>query len=671
MSRKELANAIRFLSIDSVQYANSGHPGAPMGMSDIAEVLWRDYINHNPNNPTWINRDRFILSNGHCSILLYSILHLTGYNISINDLKNFRKLNSKTPGHPELNICLGIESTTGPLGQGLANAVGIALSEKLISEKFNRINYNIIDHYTYVFVGDGCLMEGISHEVCSLAGNLNLGKLIVLYDSNDISIDGNIKNWFNDNTYYRFKSYNWHIIQNINGHNSDEINNAINKAKKVLYKPSLLIFKTIIGFGSPNKSGTNEVHGSPLGEEEILKVRKNLGWKYLPFDIPEKIYKKWNACKLGKYKNDIWNKLFNSYKEKFPNLYNELIRINKKKLPENWKNKIYKIIKSIARNNFSISTRQASKNILEIYGRILPELIGGSADLTPSNLTKWSKSIPINNNFKLGNYINYGVREFGMTAISNGISIYGSLIPYIGTFLVFSDYAKNAIRMASIMKIRNIFIYTHDSIGLGEDGPTHQPIEQLSSLRLIPNMSTWRPFNELETAISWKYAIENKNGPTSIILSRQNIIQYENIKFDFKISDIEKGAYILKGKKYGNDIDIILIATGSEVSLAIKVYKNLTHDGYKVRLISMPSTDVFDNQNNKYKEYILPKNISNRLVIEAGITNFWYKYVGLSGKIIGIDNFGESASDIDLFKKFGFTVDKIYKEAKILLNHVF
>ncbi|QJC37251.1 transketolase [Enterobacteriaceae endosymbiont of Donacia thalassina] len=664
-SRRNLANAIRFLSIDAIENSKSGHPGAPMGMADIAEVLWRNYLNHNPNNPKWINRDRFILSNGHCVMLIYSLLHLTGYDLTISDLKNFRKLHSKTPGHPEFRCTPNIETSTGPLGQGLANAVGIAIAEKTLAAQFNRLNYNIINHYTYVFLGDGCLMEGISHEVCSLAGTLKLKKLIVFYDNNGISIDGNIKGWFNDDTKKRFESYGWYVISDIDGHDFRSIEKAIDKAKSSIEdKPSLLICNTIIAFGSPNKSGKNIAHGSPLGKEEVLLTRKNLNWNYQPFEIPSYIYKKWNAKEIGNIKEFKWNYMFKNYCNKFPILAKELKRRINNFLPEDWNNKINKFIYKLNNTNTNFSTRESSQYILQKYSKLLPELLGGSADLSSSNLTILKNSKPINK-FKNGNYIYYGVREFGMMAIANGISLYHGFIPYTATFLVFSDYCRNAIRMAALMKIRNIMIYTHDSIGLGEDGPTHQPIEQLSSLRLIPNISIWRPCDKIETAIAWKISIENINKPTILVLSRQNLpTQKRNKK---EISYISYGAYILKDCLDKNP-QIILIATGSEVPLAVEVYKKLSLLKYKTRVISMPSTDTFDKQTKEYRNYLLPKHIKCRIAIEAGSKDFWYKYVGLDGIVIGMNTFGYSAPANKLFQKFGFTVENIILKIKKFLK---
>ncbi|QJC30333.1 transketolase [Enterobacteriaceae endosymbiont of Neohaemonia nigricornis] len=665
-SRKDLANAIRFLSIDAIEHSNSGHPGAPMGMADIAEVLWRNYLNHNPNNPLWINRDRFVLSNGHSVMLLYSLLHLTGYNLTINDIKKFRKIFSNTPGHPEFRCTLGVETSTGPLGQGLANAVGMAIAEKTLGAQFNKPGYDIINHYTYVFVGDGCLMEGISHEVCSLAGTLQLKKLIVFYDNNGISIDGKVKHWFNDNTKKRFESYGWNVIDNIDGHNYKKIQNAINQVKSLQSdKPSLLICNTTIAFGSPNKSGKNISHGTPLGETEILLTRKQLNWNYKPFDIPEDIYKQWDAKKIGDLKELQWANKFNDYCKIFPKLAEEFKRRINNKLPTNWKLELQNILNHMYKNNINLSTREASHYILEKLSNILPELLGGSADLASSNLTLLSNSKPINK-FKNGNYIYYGVREFGMMAISNGIALYKGFIPYVATFLVFMDYCRNAVRMASLMKIRNIMIYTHDSIGVGEDGPTHQPIEQLSSLRLIPNISIWRPCDKIETLIAWQYAIENQYTPTGLILSRQ--ILPTQIRNNNKIKYIHYGGYILKDCIEQNP-NIILIATGSEVDLAVQVYNKLSLIKYKIRVVSMPSTDVFDKQTEEYKNYVLPPQITCRIAIEAGSKDFWYKYVGLKGKVIGINSFGYSGSSMELFKKFGFTVENIISVIKKLLKN--
>jgi len=651
------------LSIDAVQNAKSGHPGMPMGMADIAEVLWRDFLKHNPENPNWNDRDRFVLSNGHGSMLLYSLLHLTGYNLSIEELKNFRKLNSKTPGHPEIGVTPGVETTTGPLGQGLANAVGMAIAEKTLSAYFNRPNYDIVNHYTWVFIGDGCLMEGISHEVCSLAGTLNLGKLIVFYDKNGISIDGKISNWFTDDTVKRFESYNWHVLDQVNGHDYKSVRDSIKKAKSIQDKPSIIICNTIIGFGAPNKSGTAESHGAPLGEKEIILTRKKLNWKYSPFTIPDAIYEKWNFIKQGSKLEQEWNKKFSLYQLKYPDLSVEYLRRVNKVLPINWSDVSNDYIYSLQRNTRNIASRQASQNALEAFGKILPELIGGSADLSPSNLTQWSCSRSI---FKdpSGNYIHYGVREFGMTAIANGIAHHGGFIPYTATFLMFVEYARNAVRMAALMNTKHIFIYTHDSIGLGEDGPTHQPIEQLSSLRMTPNIDVWRPSDQVETAVAWKNAIEKKTGPTALILSRQNLCQFD--RDSQQLENISNGAYILYDSK--KRLDIIFIATGSEVNITLLAAKQLVSLGYSTRVVSMPSTNVFDRQDVSYKELILPSYVTKRVAVEASIEDFWYKYVGINGLIIGMKTFGESAPAEDLFKKFGFTVENIVNKSINLLN---
>lgn len=663
LSYKTLANAIRILSIDCIEHVKSGHPGAPLGMADIAEVLWRDYMNHNPLNPNWINRDRFILSNGHASMLLYSVLHLTGYRISITDLKNFRQLHSKTPGHPEYKHTDGIEITTGPLGQGLANAVGFAIAEKTLANQFNRPSFNIIDHYVYAFIGDGCIMEGISHEACSLAGTMKLGKLIVFYDDNGISIDGNVTEWLTDNTAMRFQSYGWHVINNIDGHNRDSIKSAINQAKEIVDQPSILLCKTIIAFGSPNKSGKATAHGAPLGREEVLATRKQLNWnEQEKFFIPKSIYKKWDATITGQNKENYWNEIFSQYKVTYPNLAQDLIRRIQSKLPNHWNFDIKKLIQNLNKNAKNLATRQSSQLTINFLSQKLPELLGGSADLTPSNLTASSQSDSIAKN-PSGNYIHYGVREFGMTAIANGIAVYGGFIPYTATFLTFSDYAKNAIRMAALMNIHHIMIYTHDSIGLGEDGPTHQPIEQLSNLRSVPNLHIWRPCDLTETIFSWKSAIEY-NGPTALILSRQTLTQQN--RTPNQISNISKGGYILKDC---NGIpELIIISTGSEIILAIEAYHQLTKKGHKIRIISMPSTNVFDLQDPEYKEQILPQSITNRISIEASTTDFWYKYVGLNGKIIGINTFGKSAPIKQLFDFFNFTVNHIIKKACELLT---
>ncbi|MFP1796329.1 transketolase [Lonsdalea quercina] len=662
-SRKELANAIRALSMDGVQKAKSGHPGAPMGMADIAEVLWRDYLNHNPANPHWANRDRFVLSNGHASMLIYSLLHLTGYDLPLEELENFRQLHSKTPGHPEVGYTPGVETTTGPLGQGIANAVGMAIAERTLASQFNRPGHNIVDHHTYAFMGDGCMMEGISHEVCSLAGTLKLGKLTAFYDDNGISIDGHITGWFTDDTAARFEAYGWHVIRGIDGHDADAIKRAIAEAQLVTDKPSLLMCKTVIGFGSPNKQGTHEVHGAALGDAEVAATRENIGWNYGPFEIPADIYAEWDARDAGQRKEADWNKAFDAYASAYPDLAAEFRRRVDGELPANWQAESAKYIEELQANPASIASRKASQNALENYGKLLPEFLGGSADLAPSNLTMWSGSKPLNED-PAGNYIHYGVREFGMTAIANGIGLHSGFIPYTATFLMFVEYARNAVRMAALMKLRSIYVYTHDSIGLGEDGPTHQPVEQLASLRVTPNLSTWRPADQVETAVAWKYAIERQDGPSALILSRQNLAQQERTAE--QLANIAKGAYVLKDSE--GQPDLILIATGSEVELAVAAWQQLTNDGVKARVVSMPSTDAFDKQDAAYRESVLPAAVSARVAVEAGIADYWYKYVGLNGAIVGMTTFGESAPAELLFKEFGFTTENVVAKAKALLK---
>ncbi|MCU6235786.1 transketolase [Morganella morganii] len=662
-SRKTLANAIRFLSMDAVQKANSGHPGAPMGMADIAEVLWRDYLKHNPTNPHWSDRDRFVLSNGHGSMLIYSLLHLTGYDVSMDDLKAFRQLHSKTPGHPEYGYTPGVETTTGPLGQGIANAVGFAVAEQTLAAQFNRPGHDIVDHHTYVFMGDGCMMEGISHEACSLAGTLKLGKLVAFYDDNGISIDGNVQGWFTDDTAKRFEAYGWHVVRGIDGHNPDQIKAAVEEAKAVTDKPSLLMCKTVIGFGSPKKAGTADAHGSPLGDAEIAATREALNWPYAPFEIPQEIYTEWDAKKAGAAAESEWDVKFAHYEKAFPELAREYRRRVNGELPAQWEADANAFIQNLQDNPASIASRKASQNALEAFGKVLPEFMGGSADLAPSNLTMWSGSAPINED-KAGNYIHYGVREFGMSAIMNGIALHGGFIPYGATFLMFVEYARNAVRMAALMKIRSIFVYTHDSIGLGEDGPTHQPVEQIASLRVTPNMSTWRPCDQVESAVAWKYAIERKNGPTSLIFSRQNLAQQPRTAQ--QLADIEKGAYILKD--CADQPDVILIATGSEVELAVKAYEQLTAEGRKARVVSMPSTDAFDKQDAAYRESVLPSAVTARVAVEAGIADYWFKYTGMQGAIVGMHSFGESAPAGQLFSEFGFTVENVVSQAKALLK---
>ncbi|WP_350238627.1 transketolase [Pectobacterium colocasium] len=662
-SRKELANAIRALSMDGVQKAKSGHPGAPMGMADIAEVLWRDYLNHNPANPNWANRDRFVLSNGHASMLIYSLLHLSGYDLPIEELKNFRQLHSKTPGHPEYGYTAGVETTTGPLGQGIANAVGMAIAERTLAAQFNRPGHEIVDHHTYAFLGDGCMMEGISHEVCSLAGTMKLGKLTAFYDDNGISIDGHVEGWFTDDTAARFEAYGWHVVRGVDGHDADAIKRAIGEAQLVTDKPSLLMCKTVIGFGSPNKAGTHDSHGAPLGDAEVAASREQLGWAYAPFEIPADIYAAWDAKPAGQRKEAAWNEAFAAYASAYPELAAEFKRRTGGELPGNWQADAQKFIDDLQANPAKIASRKASQNALEAYGKLLPEFLGGSADLAPSNLTIWSGSVSLDKDHA-GNYIHYGVREFGMTAIANGIALHGGFVPYTATFLMFVEYARNAVRMAALMKIRSIYVYTHDSIGLGEDGPTHQPVEQLASLRVTPNMSNWRPADQVETAVAWKYAIERQDGPTSLILSRQNLAQQPRTAE--QLANVAKGGYVLKDSD--GQPELILIATGSEVELAVGAYDKLTAAGRKVRVVSMPSTDAFDKQDAAYREAVLPKAVAARVAIEAGIADYWFKYVGLNGAIVGMTSFGESAPAEQLFETFGFTVDNVVEKAQALLK---
>ncbi|ELQ6106128.1 transketolase [Cronobacter turicensis] len=663
MSHQLLANAIRALSMDAVQKAKSGHPGAPMGMADIAEVLWNGFLKHNPTNPTWYDRDRFILSNGHASMLLYSLLHLSGYDLPMEELKNFRQLHSKTPGHPEIGYTPGVETTTGPLGQGLANAVGLAIAEKTLAAQFNRPGHEIVDHNTYVFMGDGCLMEGISHEVCSLAGTLGLGKLIGFYDHNGISIDGETEGWFTDDTAKRFEAYHWHVVHEIDGHDPEAIKRAIEEAKQVTDKPSLIICRTVIGFGSPNKAGKEESHGAALGEEEVALTRKQLGWNYPPFEIPDEVYTGWDAKEKGRQVEASWNEKFAAYQEAYPELAAEFNRRMGGQMPENWQQLTQEYIEKLQAEPAKIASRKASQNALNVYGPALPELLGGSADLAPSNLTIWSGSASLKED-PAGNYIHYGVREFGMTAIANGIAHHGGFVPYTATFLMFVEYARNAARMAALMKARQIMVYTHDSIGLGEDGPTHQAVEQLASLRLTPNFSTWRPCDQVETAVAWKAAIERHNGPTALILSRQNLAQIERSPQQLK--DVARGGYILKDA--GGKPDLILIATGSEVEIAVQAAEQLRGDGVAVRVVSLPSTDVFDAQDEAYRESVLPSDVSARVAVEAGIADYWYKYVGLKGAIVGMTGYGESAPAEKLFPYFGFTVENVVEKARKVLG---
>ncbi|AHG19369.1 transketolase [Chania multitudinisentens RB-25] len=662
-SRKELANAIRALSMDAVQKAKSGHPGAPMGMADIAEVLWRDYLNHNPANPLWADRDRFVLSNGHGSMLIYSLLHLTGYDLPMSELENFRQLHSKTPGHPEYGYTPGVETTTGPLGQGIANAIGFAIAERTLAAQFNRPGHQIVDHHTYAFMGDGCMMEGISHEACSLAGTMKLGKLTAFYDDNGISIDGHVEGWFTDDTAARFEAYGWHVVRGVDGHNSDSIKAAIEEAHRITDKPSLLMCKTVIGFGSPNKAGTHDSHGAPLGEAEVAATRVQLGWKYPAFEIPQDIYAQWDAKEAGKAKETAWNDKFAAYAKAHPELATEFKRRMNGELPANWKAEAKKFVEQLQANPANIASRKASQNALEAFGKVLPEFLGGSADLAPSNLTMWSGSKSLGDD-PAGNYIHYGVREFGMTAITNGVALHGGFLPYSATFLMFVEYARNAVRMAALMKLRNVFVYTHDSIGLGEDGPTHQPVEQLASLRVTPNMSTWRPCDQVESAIAWQYGIERNDGPTTLVFSRQNLAQQPRTAE--QLANVYRGGYVLKD--CAGTPELILIATGSEVGITVEAADKLAAEGRKVRVVSMPSTDAFDKQDAAYRESVLPSSVAARVAVEAGIADYWYKYVGLNGAIVGMHTFGESAPAELLFKEFGFTVENVVAKAKALLK---
>ncbi|EKO3838069.1 transketolase [Vibrio harveyi] len=663
ISRNKLADTIRVLSMDAVQKAGSGHPGAPMGMADIAEVLWRDFLKHNPTNPNWPDRDRFILSNGHGSMLIYSLLHLSGYDLTMADIQSFRQLHAKTAGHPEYGYAPGIETTTGPLGQGITNGVGMALAEKVLADQFNRPGHEIVDHHTYVFMGDGCMMEGISHEACSLAGTLGLGKLIAFWDDNGISIDGEVEGWFSDDTPKRFEAYGWHVIADVDGHNAQSIRQAILEAQAETSKPTLICCKTIIGFGSPNKSASHDCHGAPLGEEEVALVRQNLGWEYAPFEIPHEIYQAWDAKVAGKDAEAQWANRFVEYESAYPELAAEFNRRVKGDLPENWAQISEDVIKTLQAKPATIATRKASQNAIEVFGAHLPEFLGGSADLTPSNLTNWSGSKAITAQDASGNYLSYGVREFAMSAMMNGIALHGGFIPYGGTFLMFMEYARNALRMAALMKQRSIFVYTHDSIGLGEDGPTHQPVEQIASLRLTPNMSTWRPCDQVETAVAWKAAVERTDGPTSLIFSRQNLVQFE--RDEETLENIAKGGYILSD--CDGEPELILIATGSEVALAMDAKAQLNN--VRCRVVSMPATDVFDAQSAQYQQHVLPTNVTNRIAIEAGIRDYWFKYAGLQGEIIGMTSFGESAPADQLFEMYGFTVANVVDTAKRMMEN--
>ena len=654
-SRRELANAIRALSMDAVQKANSGHPGAPMGMADIAEVLWNNNMNHNPANPDWTNRDRFILSNGHGSMLIYSLLHLTGYDLSIDDLKNFRQLHSRTPGHPEYGYAPGVETTTGPLGQGITNGVGMAIAEKAMAGQFNQKGHDIVDHNTFVFLGDGCLMEGISHEACSLAGTLGLGKLIAFWDDNGISIDGHVEGWFTDDTPKRFESYGWHVIADVDGHDPEALQKAIDTAKAMTDKPTMICCKTTIGFGSPNKAGSHACHGAPLGEEEINLTKAALGWDHAAFEVPADVYAGWDCKASGAKAEAAWNEKFAAYKAAFPELAAEYVRRMAGDLPADWAAKSAEYIASVNSDAKSPATRQASLAAIEAYSPMLPEMFGGSADLGCSNLTEWSGYKPMVNN-EDANYVNYGVREFAMSAIMNGIALHGGLIPFGATFLMFSEYARNALRMAALMKIRSIFVFTHDSIGLGEDGPTHQPVEQIPTLRMIPNMAVWRPCDAVESAVCWAQAAERKEGPSTLIFSRQGLAH--QTRTDAQIADIAKGGYILKD--CAGTPDAVIIATGSEVELAMGAAEAM---GKNIRVVSMPSTNIFDAQDDAYKASVLSKGTPT-VAVEAAVTDAWYKY---ADAVVGIDHFGESAPAGELFKEFGFTVENVVKAVESIL----
>lgn len=657
------ANALRMLAVDAVQKARSGHPGAPMGMADIAEVLWNDYLRHNPENPYWPDRDRFVMSNGHGSMLVYGLLHLSGYDLPIDELMNFRQLHSKTPGHPEYGYTPGVETTTGPLGQGLANAVGMALAEKILGTHFNQPEHSIIDHFTYTFLGDGCMMEGVSHEVASLAGTLKLGKLIAFYDDNGISIDGEVEGWFRDDTAQRFKAYDWQVIGPIDGHDPEQIHQSIEAARLHTEQPSLIICKTIIGFGSPNKSGKEECHGAPLGDEEVALTRESLDWPYAPFEIPDEISRAWNARQKGRQAEIEWKRKLTRYSAKYPELAIEFKRRNLGELPESFAKKADEYIRQQQSNGDSIASRKASQDFLNAMAPLVPELLGGSADLAPSNLTFWQEAKALTPDDAQGNYVHYGVREFGMTAIINGISLHGGFIAYGATFLIFMEYARNAMRMAALMKLRNIQVYTHDSIGLGEDGPTHQPIEQLTSLRTTPNMSVWRPADAVETAVAWKMALERTHGPTALILSRQTLAH--QLRTDDQLSQIAYGGYVLYKSQAATEL--LIIATGSELDLAMQAAKLLEQQGRAVQVVSLPCPDLFELQPRHYRDSVMPPHISKRLAIEASHKDWWYKYVGLQGQVIGMDRFGESAPADQLFAMFGFTLEKVMAAAEKLL----
>jgi transketolase len=663
-TRRELANAIRALSMDAVQKANSGHPGAPMGMADIAEVLWNDFLHHNPANPSWPDRDRFVLSNGHGSMLLYSLLYLTGYDLSMDEIKRFRQLHSKTPGHPEYRHAPGVETTTGPLGQGLANAVGMAVAEKILAGQFNRTGHEIVDHFTYVFLGDGCLMEGISHEACSLAGTLGLGKLICFYDDNGISIDGHVEGWFTDDTPKRFEAYAWHVVPEVDGHDHESIRKAIVEARAVTDKPSLICCKTVIGYGAPNLCGSHDCHGAPLGVDEVAATRENLAWHHEPFHIPEEIRARWDARARGSELESTWNGRFAEYAESYPDQAGEFRRRLQGDLPGGWEQHADAFIRGLEEKREKLATRKASQNALGGFGPLLPELVGGSADLAGSNNTIWKGSVGISKSAPDGNYIYYGVREFGMSGIMNGIALHGGFIPYGGTFLVFSDYARNAVRMAALLGVRSIFVFTHDSIGLGEDGPTHQPVEHVASLRYIPDMNLWRPCDSVESAVAWKAAIERENGPTSLVFTRQGLPHQDRSRE--QLAAIQRGGYVLVDAD-GGDPEAIIIATGSEVSLGTEAARALNERGRRVRVVSMPCCELFDEQEEAYRESVLPGHVTVRVAIEAGVRDYWYRYVGLGGRVIGMSTFGASAPAGELFKHFGLTSEKVIEAVDGLL----
>ncbi|WP_274377612.1 transketolase [Marinagarivorans algicola] len=664
-SKKDLANAIRALSMDAVQKAKSGHPGAPMGMADIAQVLWCDFLKHSPTNPSWTDRDRFVLSNGHGSMLIYSLLHLTGYDLPIEELKQFRQLHSKTPGHPEYGYTVGVETTTGPLGQGIANAVGMAIAEKTLAAQFNREGHDIVDHHTYAFMGDGCLMEGISHEACSLAGTLGLGKLVAFWDDNGISIDGHVEGWFTDNTPARFEAYGWHVIPAVDGHDPEAIAAAIAAAKAETNKPTLICTKTIIGFGSPNKSGSHDCHGAPLGDEEIAAAREFLNWPHAPFEIPADVYSGWDCKEAGKAAQSAWDDKFSAYQAAYPELASEYERrVIKGDLPADFEQRAAAWIKESQEKSENIASRKASQNSIAAYGAMLPELLGGSADLAGSNLTLWSGSKGITKEDASGNYLFYGVREFGMSALMNGISLHGGFINYGATFLMFMEYARNAVRMSSLMGAQNIFVYTHDSIGQGEDGPTHQPIEQLANLRMTPKLNTWRPCDAAETAVAWKSAIQYQTGPSALVFSRQGLTA--QARNDEQLANVAKGGYILSDCE--GTPDAILISTGSEVGLAMKSATELTAKGKKIRVVSMPCTNVFDAQDAQYQQSVLPIEVTARVAIEAAHVDYWAKYVGLEGAVVGMSTFGESAPGNVLLEHFGFTVENVVNTTLELLD---